>query len=205
MLIVYPWNRLKCEMGRDGFRSATLHKLLGRCPDGDDDAKKKPMDLKGIHHIHFEEPYLYTVRELEWIARFMRKHPDIAYTMAGDPGQLRPVKQFLAASINPDEYYEAIFAELFPRRLTLQYSKRCGDESEGRRMEAMCEDLRTDLGTKPAAILARHGLRVVNFNDLTEEDARCPHIAATRETVAKVNAWAHPIHESERPNEYLSG
>ena len=55
-------------------------------------------------------------------------------------------------------------------------------------MEAMCEDLRTDLGTRPAAILARHGLRVVNFNDLTEEDARCPHIAATRETVAKVNA-----------------
>ena len=53
-------------------------------------------------------------------------------------------------------------------------------------MEAMCEDLRTDLGTRPAAILARHGLRVVNFNDLTEEDARCPHIAATRETVAKV-------------------
>ena len=205
MLIVCPWNRLKCEMGRDGFRSATLHKLLGRCPDGDDDAKKKPMDLKGIHHIHFEEPYLYTVRELEWIARFMRKHPDIAYTMAGDPGQLRPVKQFLAASINPDEYYEAIFAELFPRRLTLQYSKRCGDESEGRRMEAMCEDLRTDLGTRPAAILARHGLRVVNFNDLTEEDARCPHIAATRETVAKVNAWAHPIHEPERPNEYLPG
>jgi hypothetical protein len=35
---------------------------------------------------------LYTVRELEWIARFMRKYPDIAYTMAGDPGQLRPVK-----------------------------------------------------------------------------------------------------------------
>ena len=60
-------------------------------------------------------------------------------------------------------------------------------------MEAMCEDLRTDLGTRPAAILARHGLRVVNFNDLTEEDARCPHIAATRETVAKVNAWVAAI------------
>ena len=133
---------------------------------------------------------MYTVRELEWIARFMRKHLDIAYTMAGDPGQLRPVKQYLSASINPDEYYEAIFAELFPRRLTLQYLKRCGDEAEGRRMEAMCEDLRTDLGTRPAAILARHGLRVVNFNDLTEEDARCPHIAATREVVAQVNARA---------------
>ena len=54
MLIVCPWNRLKCEMSRDGFRSATLHRLLGRCPDGatDDAAAKKTIVLKVIHHIH---------------------------------------------------------------------------------------------------------------------------------------------------------
>ena len=95
--------------------------------------------MAGVRHIHFEEPYLYTVAELEWIAAFMRANPDIAYTMAGDPGQLRPVNQKL--SVDPDEYYEAIFAELFPRRLTLQYSKRCASADEGRRMEALCEDL----------------------------------------------------------------
>jgi hypothetical protein len=123
--------------------------------------------------------------------------------MAGDPGQLRPVNQNLR--VDPDEYYEAIFAELFPRRLTLQYSKRCASVDEGRRMEALCEDLRTDLDTKPASILARHGLTVVDFENLTPEDARFPHVAATRDAVARVNDWAHPVHEPDQPEAYLVG
>jgi hypothetical protein len=201
LLTVAPWNRLRCEMSEDGFKAVTLHKLLGRTV-ADDEDRKKAYDLAGITHIHFEEPYLYTVRELEWIRTFMRAHPSFGYTMAGDPGQLRPVSQKLA--LNDDEYYERIFAELFPHRLTLRYSKRCSTPEEGRRMEALCEDLRAELEGVPM-ILQRHGLSIVDFESLGVDDAKCPHLAATRDTVAAVNSWAHSLIEPDQPDAYLVG
>ena len=208
MLIVCPWNRLSCEKSRGGFSTATLYRLLGRNANGaegeaDDKAKtRKPHDLTGIRHVHFEEPYLYTVRELEWVRTFMLAHPDLAFTMAGDPCQLRPVGQTLA--VDADKYYEMIFAELFPRRLTLQYNKRCSTPEEGRKMEAICAELRSE-ASPVVNILAKHGLRTIDFEDLTEADARVPHITATRGTVARVNAWAHPIHHPDQPDAYLPG
>jgi hypothetical protein len=37
------------------------------------------------------------------------------------------------------------------------------------------------------------GIRIISYSDLTDEDAKYPHIAATNATVARVNDWAHPI------------
>jgi hypothetical protein len=208
LLTVTPWNRLRCEMSKDGFAAITLHKLVGRlvAETADADSRKAPYDLTGITHVHFEEPYLYTVAELEWIREFMRAHSTLGFTFAGDPGQLRPVGQKL--NVDHDEYYERIFASLFPHRLVLQYSKRCSSPEEGRRMEALCEDLRNELDPVPA-ILSRHGIREVNFEELTAEDAQYKsHIAATRSTVADVNKWAHLAQcdsRGEQPDAYLRG
>lgn len=199
-LTVSPWNRLRCEKG-----GVTLHKLLGRGVGDADGDRTKPYDLAGVRRVHFEEPYLYSVRELEWMATFMRKHRHLAFTMAGDPGQLRPVNQKLA--VDPDAYYEQIFAQLFPRRVTLRYSKRTRTAEEGARMEALCADLRAEDSPVPV-ILQRHGLRVVDFGSLGEDAAGSPHVAALRTTCDRVNAWAHGVvcaTASLSPDEFASG
>ena len=198
-LTVSPWNRLRCEKG-----GVTLHKLLGRGVGEADGDRMKPYDLTGVRRVHFEEPYLYTVRELEWMAAFMRKHGrrGVAFTMAGDPGQLRPVNQKLA--IDPDAYYEQIFAHLFPRRVTLRYSKRTRTAEEGARMEALCADLRAEDSPVPV-ILQRHGLRVVDFTALGEADAGGPHVAALRATCDRVNSWAHGLVGGTALDKYAEG
>ena len=196
-LTVSPWNRLRCEKG-----GVTLHKLLGRGVAESDEDRIKPYDVSGVSRICFEEPYLYSVRELEWVAAFMRKHRHIAFTMAGDPGQLRAVKQFLA--VDADLYYEQIFALLFPRRITLQYSKRTRTASEGERMEALCADLRSEASPVPV-ILENHGLRVVDFTDLGEEAAGSKHVAALRATCDRVNAWAHGLVGGTALDKYAEG
>ena len=133
---------------------------------------------------------------------FQKQHPTLRYSDASDGGQLQPVGQKLA--VNHDEYYERVIAELFPNRLTLRFSKRCSTPEEGRRMEVLCEDLRAEVEAVPT-ILKRHGIPVVNFESLNGDDAKYPHIAATRDTVALVNSWAHKLIEPNCPDAYLEG
>ena len=53
----------------------------------------------------------------------MYKHKGIPFSAAGDPGQLELINQRL--SVISNKWYEMVFAQMFPRRLTLQISKRC--------------------------------------------------------------------------------
>ena len=168
LLTVAPWNRLKCEMCADGYKAVTLHKLLGRTVTTDDD-RKKPYDLTGITHVHFEEGRLYTIKECEWIRAFKKQHPTLSYSGASDGRQLQPVGQKLA--VDHDEYYERAFAELFPNRLTLRFSKRCSTPEEGRRMEVLCEDLLAEVEAVPT-VLKRHGIPSVNLNRVAERGRR---------------------------------
>jgi hypothetical protein len=81
---------------------------------------------------------------------------------------------------------------MFPRCICLQVSKRVPDEADRGRMLTLCNELRAE--ALPAkAILQNAGLKVVRFGDLTEEDAKYPHIAAMRSTMAKVDHWAHDL------------
>ena len=101
LLTVAPWNRLKCEMSADGYKAITMHKLLGRTVDDSAEGdRKKPYDLTGITHVHFEESRLYTIREFEWMFAFQKQHPTLRYSDASDGGQLQPVGQKTSASGN---------------------------------------------------------------------------------------------------------
>ena len=133
------------------------------------------------------------------MADFILRQPSITFSMAGDPGQLAPVHQDLC--VDSDLWYERAFAKMFPRRICLQVSKRVPDEADRGRMLTLCNELRAE--ALPAkAILQNAGLKVVRFGDLTEEDAKYPHIAAMRSTMAKVDHWAHDLIGETAAGEY---
>ena len=204
-----PWNALVTDCIKDGFTSITLHELVGKIAKDEFTAEKiekKAYKIDGVTHIHFEEVYLYSARELSWIRNFMLKHKNISYTAAGDPGQLEPVSQQLSA--DSDAWHQMVFAQMFPRRLTLRVSKRCSG-ADRERMHKLCNELR-DETKKVVPTLKAAGLREVNFADLTEEDAAYPHIAAMKSTVARVDHWAHALigdtyHEEYEPGQLLLG
>ena len=89
---------------------------------------KKAYNLDGVTHIHFEEAYLYPVHQVGWMASFIKSHPNISVSMAGDPGQLAPVRQELC--VDSDTWYEQAFAKMFPRRICLRVSKPVADEAD---------------------------------------------------------------------------
>jgi hypothetical protein len=181
--------------------------------DGTAVTHKKAFNVEGITHIHFDEIYLCTVRQLAWIGQFMRKHKDtITFTMAGDPGQNLPPGQTL---IDPsgaffDAYYEKILAQLFPRRLTLRVSKRCKTEEERHFMRALCDAL-ADETISVYETLQQFKLTQVEFLELTESDAEVGasglprHVAALRSTMDKVDHWAHAAVGDSYQDEYLEG
>ena len=68
-------------------------------------------------------------------------------------------------------------------------------------MLRLCDDLRAEALPAPT-ILRDAGLRVVRFDSLTEEDARYPHLAAMRSTMAKVDHWAHALIGDTFADEY---
>ena len=128
-VIICPFNALCSDLVKKGFKSITLHELIGKLivEVPTNESNKKPYDISGLTHIHFEEVYLYTVNQLGWIKQFMNSNSNLKFSMCGDFGQLLPINQNLSETINPDEYYEMIFASMFPIRLTLQTSKRVKD------------------------------------------------------------------------------
>jgi hypothetical protein len=136
------------------------------------------------------------------MADFIRRHPDITFSMAGDPGQLAPVRQDLC--VDSDAWYEQAFAAMFPRRICLRVSKRVTDPADRARMVQLCDELRAE--DRPVVeILRDAGLRVVKFGDLVEDDARYPHLAAMRSTMARVDHWAHTLIGDTFADEYAAG
>tara|TARA_R110000868_G_scaffold230985_4_gene484290 strand:- start:3128 stop:6841 length:3714 start_codon:yes stop_codon:yes gene_type:complete len=190
-LIVCPWNSLASVMQLEGFTSITLHKLLGRGVD--EGNTNKPYNLDGITHIHFEEAYLHDIRSVGWMYKFMQSHRQIKFTMTGDPGQIAPPNQTLC--VDSDQWYEDAFAKMFKVRMVLKISKRINDMLDRQHMQSLCDDLREEKSSVQDIMMKYSDdmilPRFVNFADLTAEDAKFPHIAATNATVALVNAWAH--------------
>ena len=203
-LIVCPWNALVTQLVKEGFRAITLHELVGRLAVETEDGRdyKKAYNLDGVTHIHFEEAYLYPVHQVGWMADFMAKHPDLSYSMAGDPGQLAPVRQDLC--VDSDAWYEQAFATMFPRRICLRVSKRVTDPADREKMMRLCDELRAEALPVPD-ILYNAGLPVIKFEDLTEADAHFPHLAATRSTMARVDHWAHALIGETLADEYAVG
>ena len=195
-LIVCPWNSLASVIQQEGFNAITLHKLLGRGID--DGVVNQAYDLGDITHIHFEEVYLHDITAVGWMYKFMRKNRRIKYSMTGDPGQISPPNQEL--SIDSDHWYEQAFSKMFRVRLVLKISKRVKTERERDDMARLCDELRAE-NNSVKNIMRMHasgwsphgGIRMIDFSELTDEDAKYPHIAATNATVARVNDWAHPI------------
>ena len=96
------------------------------------------------------------------------------------------------------------FATLFPRRISLQVSKRVREPADRDRMFQLCEAQRAE-ETPVVDILRGANLRTVKFEDLTEDDARYPHVAAMRSTMARVDHWAHAAIGETYAAEYAIG
>ena len=96
-LSVSPYNTLVSKNTKEGRRASTLHNLVGRLAVETEEgaAYKKACDLEGVTHVFFDEVYLYPVGQLGWVRDFMRQHPELTYSMAGDPCQNAPVRQEL--------------------------------------------------------------------------------------------------------------
>jgi hypothetical protein len=179
-------------------------KLVVEVPSGTENNKKKPYDISGLTHIHFEEVYLYTVSQLGWIKQFMTLNSNLKFSMCGDFGQLLPINQNLSETIDPDEYYEMVFASMFPVRLTLTTSKRVKDPQERKKMLHLCNELREE--KRPVFdILKDYKFIRVDFKDLTKEDASYPHISALRQTMFKVDNFVHKHIGETKHNEYAIG
>ena len=119
--------------------------------------------------------------------------------MCGDFGQLLPINQNLSETIDPDEYYEMIFASMFPVRLTLTTSKRVKDPEERKKMLNLCNELREE--KRPVLDILKD-FQCVDFKDLTKDDASYPHISALRQTMFKVDNFVHNHIGETKHNEY---
>jgi hypothetical protein len=189
-LFVDPWNTGRDDDLADGFHAVTLHTLCGKIGGDSADGAKKPLDVSGFKRVVFQEVFLYPTAQRAWIRAFCSRHPELAYTGNGDPGQNRPVGEELAMTdASADAYAFSNLATIFPRRLTLHRNKRCG-VAESARMEALCASmLRAE---KPAhEILLDAGLPRIAFDDMCAGDWAKPQIAAYRSTVRRANATAH--------------
>jgi hypothetical protein len=74
-LFVCPWNPLCADLRKRGFNAITLHALCGKVPTKENETEvfKKPHDITGITHIHFDEICLYSPSHFEWIQEFLLK------------------------------------------------------------------------------------------------------------------------------------
>jgi hypothetical protein len=189
-LFVDPWNTGRDDDLADGFHAVTLHTLCGKIGGDNADGAKKPLDVSGYKRVVFQEVFLYPTPQRGWILAFCSRHPELAYTGNGDPGQNRPVGEELAMTdAKADAYAFSNLATIFPRRLTLHRNKRCG-AAESARMEALCANLLR--AEKPAReILLDAGLHRIAFDDMCAGDWAKPQIAAYRSTVRRANATAH--------------
>jgi hypothetical protein len=97
-VIICPFNALCSDLVKKGFKSITLHELIGKLivEVPTNESNKKPYDISGLTHIHFEEVYLYTVNQLGWIKQFMNSNSNLKFSMCGDFGQLLPINQNLS-------------------------------------------------------------------------------------------------------------
>ena len=191
-LVVCPYNKLNSDMTRRGLEAVTIHRLCGKRAVAEADAdnaenKARPYDLKGKTHIHFEELYLATAREVEWVHAVMKANPHITYSMTGDFKQLEPVGQRL---IDADAFYERAFSSMFPRTLMLSVPKRVTDTADRIRQRRMMDALMSD-DADIDAVIADAGLTEMRFSDLHKKDSLHPHIVATRQARCLVNHWAH--------------
>jgi hypothetical protein len=202
-LVATPFNALVSKNVQEGWRSITVHELVGRLAVESDDGvtTKKPYDLTGITHVFFDEIYLNPINQLGWIHAFKKKHgATMTFSEAGDPGQNTPVCQTLA--VDSDAWYEMALASMFPRCILLEVSKRVRDPADRQRMTNLCTELREEV--RPVVdILRDAGLRTVAFEDLTKEEAHYPHVSAMRATMARVDHWAHAARGES--DEYLVG
>ena len=204
LLVVCPTNALCDELKIRKHKTITTHTLLGKRPVDDTDEKQyKPFDVSEYSAVLFEEVFFYPVYQLEWIADFMKKHPDKTYIANGDPAQNEPVCQTL--NVNFDDYYNEILAQMFPRRLNLKISKRYNDQDR-ERMELLYRELLCPGGQLPFDKAAKY-LNVTEWEVLKqdEEAAFYPHVAFTNDSVDRVNNWVQKVRHPQDPDKWRVG
>lgn len=205
-LVITSWNRLRCELMKKMPCSViTFAKLFGERPDKgeEDDHFATSYDVSGIHHIHFDEIFLFSIKQFEKVKLFMASHPNITYSGCGDSFQLPAIGQSLNSSCDYDEYHKMILSELFPKHLTLHKSKRCLTEADAIKMHDLCDDLRNELSIEK--VIEKYKFPVINYRDMPEGSERSAHVSYTKATSKRVNNWAHPKITGREIDDFQNG
>lgn len=198
LLIITSWNRLRCEMAEQGkYMAITKACLFGERPAGptqDAVNQPKPYDLTGVKHIHFEEPYLYSIAELEKIENWLMMNNDMyTFSCSGDSYQLPAIGQTLSSFVDYDEYHDSIFASMFPKRMTLKWNKRCKTYEDAISMYELCQQLKKcKSGDQSMNLLIKAGFNVIDGIDNMPNSAKDgAHVSFKRSTTDDVNNWCH--------------
>ena len=205
-LVITSWNRLRCElMKKMPCPVITFAKLFGERPDNieEEDHFATSYDVSGINHIHFDEIFLFSIKQFEKVKSFMASHPEITYSGCGDSFQLPAIGQSLNSSCNYDDYHKMILNELFPKQLTLHKSKRCLTEADAIKMHNLCDDLRNEMSIEK--VIEKYKFPVINYRDMPEGSERCAHVSYTKATSKRVNNWAHPKITGREIDDFQNG
>lgn len=124
-LFVIPFNAQREDLENDDKKVVTLYQLLGLRLNDQHEVENciKGYDIIPYDNIVFDEIFLHTVRDLEKIKYFMKRHHTKNYYATGDIDQLPPI-EYLNNVRDVKQYYKDIVYSLFPNHIYLYENKR---------------------------------------------------------------------------------
>jgi hypothetical protein len=206
VLFVSPYNMLCDDLKKKNVQSITLYKLLGKSLESFDKKEgiTKAYDIKGIHAIHFEEIYLYSLGEITWILNFIRNpvNRHIKFSSAGDEFQLKPIND----SSNFDEtYHNFMIHSMFKNCILLKTSKRVTDENEQKQMLNISNELKKNISGKLSIEeLKSLGIKFKSLKDAKKEVSflTSKHVSYLKQTTEEINEF---IHNAKNIGKYFIG
>ena len=70
--------------------------------------------------VCFDEIYAYSIKMLHKVKRYIEAHPEIIFSVTGDPKQLPPIGEK-----NSTQYVADCISQMFKKRIMLNIIKRC--------------------------------------------------------------------------------
>jgi hypothetical protein len=203
VLFVSPYNMLCDDLKKKKVQSITLYKLLGKSLESfETKVVTKAYDIKGIHAIHFEEIYLYSLGEITWILNFIRNplNRHIKFSAAGDEFQLKPIND---SNGYDESYHNFMIHSMFKNCILLKTSKRVTDENEQKQMITLSNELKKNINEKLSIVeLKNLGIKFKSLKEAKKEVSflTSKHVSYLKQTTEEINEFIHNIIVHERGN-----
>jgi hypothetical protein len=100
------------------------------------------IDKLGVRAVIIDEIFMASIKQLSYLARYIKKHPDIIFFCTGDPNQTKPVSWTLNNVKDHKKYmYNAITEHIFPNVITLNTIHRLKNPEHKEKHKAFHADL----------------------------------------------------------------